>query len=56
MDTSVLPSPVLVVDTGALEANIAAADRWCRGTSKRIRPHVKAHRTPALALRQRGHG
>ena len=52
MDTSVLPSPVLVVDTGALEANIAAADRWCRGTSKRIRPHVKAHRTPALALRQ----
>ena len=52
MDTSVLPSPVLVVDTGALDANIAAADGWCRGTSKRIRPHVKAHRTPALALRQ----
>jgi D-serine deaminase-like pyridoxal phosphate-dependent protein len=52
MDVSVLPSPVLVVDMGAFEANVAAADRWCRGTSTTIRPHVKAHRTPALALRQ----
>jgi len=52
MDASVLPSPVLVVDMGAFEANVAAAERWCRGTGKKIRPHVKAHRTPALALRQ----
>ena len=52
MDASDLPSPVLVVDMGAFEANVAAAERWCRGTPKKIRPHVKAHRTPALALRQ----
>jgi D-serine deaminase-like pyridoxal phosphate-dependent protein len=52
MDASALPSPVLVVDMGAFEANVAAAERWCRGTPKTIRPHVKAHRTPALALRQ----
>jgi D-serine deaminase-like pyridoxal phosphate-dependent protein len=52
MDASVLPSPVLVVDMGAFEANVAAAERWCRGTPKKIRPHIKAHRTPALALRQ----
>src|SRR5262249_37436590 len=47
-----LESPALIVDMGAFNANIAAADDWCRGTSKRIRPHVKTHRTPALALRQ----
>src|SRR2546430_158911 len=52
MDAPVLPSPVLVVDMGAFGANVAAAERWCRGTPKTIRPHVKAHRTPALALRQ----
>src|SRR5215475_4908802 len=52
MDASALPSPVLVVDMGAFEANVAAAERWCHGTAKRIRPHVKAHRTPVLALRQ----
>ena len=52
MDASALPSPVLVVDMDAFEANVAAAERWCHGTPKKIRPHVKAHRTPALALRQ----
>src|SRR5215831_4286283 len=52
MDASALPSPVLIVDMGAFDANVAAAERWCRGTPKKIRPHVKAHRTPALALRQ----
>src|SRR5260221_14275857 len=47
-----LPSPALVVDVGRFEANVAAADDWFSGTGKTIRPHVKTHRPPALALRQ----
>jgi D-threonine aldolase len=52
MDDSQLPSPALVVDVAAFEANVAAADELLRGSSKRLRPHVKTHRTPTLALRQ----
>src|SRR5258707_12506959 len=47
-----LPSPALIVDLGRFEANVAAAEDWFSGTGKKIRPHVKTHRTPALALRQ----
>jgi D-serine deaminase-like pyridoxal phosphate-dependent protein len=52
MDITDLPSPALVVDLATFDANVAAIDQLFRGTSKRIRPHVKTHRTPALALRQ----
>src|SRR5262245_34762451 len=52
MDSFELPSPALVVEMAAFAQNVAAADRWCAGTGKRLRPHVKTHRTPALALRQ----
>jgi D-serine deaminase-like pyridoxal phosphate-dependent protein len=51
-DLPELPSPALVVDLGCFDANVAAADDWLSGTGKKIRPHVKTHRTPALALRQ----
>jgi D-serine deaminase-like pyridoxal phosphate-dependent protein len=51
-DHGELPSPALVVRMAAFEANLAAADALLRGSSKRLRPHVKTHRTPALALRQ----
>ncbi len=47
-----LPTPALIVDLGAFEANIAAAEAIVQGTGKRLRPHVKTHRTPGLALRQ----
>lgn len=52
MDMYALPSPALVVDMATFTANIEAADRMFRSAGKRIRPHVKTHRTPALALRQ----
>jgi D-serine deaminase-like pyridoxal phosphate-dependent protein len=52
MDGTGLPSPALVVDMAAFDANVAAADTLFRGAGKRLRPHVKTHRTPALALRQ----
>ena len=51
-DNGELPSPALIVREAAFEANVAAADELLHGSPKRIRPHVKTHRTPALALRQ----
>jgi D-serine deaminase-like pyridoxal phosphate-dependent protein len=45
-------APALVVDLAAFDANVTAADEWFRQSAKKIRPHVKTHRTPALALRQ----
>ncbi|MPY90165.1 MAG: metal-activated pyridoxal enzyme [Luteitalea sp.] len=47
-----LPTPALLVDEEIFEANIAAASALLRGTAKTLRPHVKTHRTPALARRQ----
>ena len=52
LDLGSLPSPALVVDLEAFDANVAAADAMLAGSSKSLRPHVKTHRTPALALRQ----
>lgn len=49
-----LPTPALVVDLEAFDANVAAAARLANQYGKRLRPHVKTHRTPALAQRQLG--
>lgn len=49
-----LPTPALVVDAAALERNLAEMARTLPGP--RCRPHVKAHKTTALAARQRAHG
>jgi D-serine deaminase-like pyridoxal phosphate-dependent protein len=49
-----LPSPALIVDLDAFEANIAAAADIVRGSGTHLRPHVKTHRTPGLAIRQLG--
>ena len=50
-----LPTPALVVDTGAFDHNLAAMATALPGA--RCRPHVKAHKTTALAREQaaRGH-
>ncbi len=49
-----LSTPALVVDAARLEANLAlmAATR----PGPRLRPHVKAHKSTALAARQAAHG
>src|SRR5260221_12461455 len=49
-----LPSPALIVDLDALEANVAAAADIVRSSGTTLRPHVKTHRTPGLAIRQLG--
>ncbi len=49
-----LPTPALVVDTDALDHNLATMASALPGAT--CRPHVKAHKTTALAERQRAHG
>jgi D-serine deaminase-like pyridoxal phosphate-dependent protein len=51
-----LPTPALVVDTGALARNLDTMTAALPGA--RLRPHVKAHKCTALAREQavRGHG
>ena len=49
-----LPTPALIVDGQRLESNLAVMSRALPGA--RLRPHVKAHKTTALAKRQRAHG
>jgi D-serine deaminase-like pyridoxal phosphate-dependent protein len=49
-----LATPALLVDLDAFDANVAAMDALLAASGKVLRPHVKTHRTPALALRQLG--
>jgi D-serine deaminase-like pyridoxal phosphate-dependent protein len=49
-----LPTPAIVVDGPRLESNLATMARALPGG--RLRPHVKAHKSTAIAKRQRDHG
>lgn len=49
-----LPTPALVVDAGRLETNLATMAAAHPGAA--LRPHVKAHKSTALAHRQAAHG
>lgn len=47
-----IPTPALIVELGAMERNIRRmADFFAESTCK-LRPHFKAHKTPAIARRQ----
>jgi len=47
-----LDTPALVVDAGVLEANIEAMHSFFRARDVKLRPHVNAHRCPAIAHKQ----
>ena len=47
-----IPTPALVVDLAAMERNIALMSEFFAGSGCSIRPHFKAHKTPAIARRQ----
>jgi D-serine deaminase-like pyridoxal phosphate-dependent protein len=47
-----VPTPALIVDLAALDRNIARMARFFADGACRLRPHVKAHKTPAIARRQ----
>lgn len=46
-----LPTPLLCLDVDALERNIEAMTAMCHAHGKQWRPHIKAHRCPAILER-----
>jgi D-serine deaminase-like pyridoxal phosphate-dependent protein len=51
-----LDTPALVLDVELVERNLAAMAELGRRLGKRLRPHVKTHKTPWLARLQLAHG
>ncbi|MGB2694026.1 MAG: DSD1 family PLP-dependent enzyme [Dehalococcoidia bacterium] len=47
-----IPTPALVVDLPTMERNIQRMAEFYAGGSCSVRPHFKAHKTPAIAKRQ----
>lgn len=47
-----IPTPALVVDVAAMDRNIERLAAFFRTGPCRLRPHVKAHKTPEIARRQ----
>jgi D-serine deaminase-like pyridoxal phosphate-dependent protein len=51
-----LPTPALIVDLEALEANVTKMADHCRQAKVGFRPHAKTHKCPAIAQRQMAAG
>lgn len=47
-----LPTPALVLDTGAMDRNIAAMAGFARSRGIALRPHAKTHKSADIARRQ----
>ena len=47
-----IPTPALLVDARAMERNIERMAAFFSGRRCKLRPHFKAHKTPAIARRQ----
>ena len=54
--TEQLDTPSLIVDVDALDHNIATVASFFENSAAKLRPHVEAHRTPAIAHKQPGSG
>jgi D-serine deaminase-like pyridoxal phosphate-dependent protein len=52
MNLHEIPTPALVVDLPAMERNIQRMAQFFAGRPCKLRPHFKAHKTPAIAWRQ----
>jgi len=50
--TDGIETPALLVDEEIFDENLRRADELARPAGKLLRPHVKTHRAPELALRQ----
>ncbi len=50
--TEELDTPSLIVDVDSLDHNIAAVASFFENNAAKLRPHVEAHRTPAIAHKQ----
>ena len=51
-----IETPVLVVDLGALEANLGRMAAAVSARGMRLRPHAKSHKCPPLAALQMARG
>jgi D-serine deaminase-like pyridoxal phosphate-dependent protein len=49
-------TPALLVDEARLEDNVRLMARLCRQHGKKLRPHIKTHKTVEIARRQRDNG
>jgi D-serine deaminase-like pyridoxal phosphate-dependent protein len=47
-----IPTPALVVDVNAMERNVRRMAEFFADSACKVRPHFKAHKTPAIARRQ----
>ncbi len=47
-----LDTPALLVDVGVMEKNLLWGQQKANSTGARLKPHIKTHRTPALAKKQ----
>src|SRR5262249_6278735 len=56
MRISQVPTPALLVDLDVFERNIERMHSFFEGRPCGVRPHVKAHKTPAIAAIQRDAG
>lgn len=52
MHISELDTPSVLVDLDVMERNLARMADYCARTGMRLRPHIKTHKIPELALRQ----
>jgi D-serine deaminase-like pyridoxal phosphate-dependent protein len=52
MRVSECETPVLLLDVDALDRNVARMGEFFRGKKAGLRPHVKVHKSPWLALKQ----
>jgi D-serine deaminase-like pyridoxal phosphate-dependent protein len=50
-----LPTPSMVADITAIDANLAKMDGFFSGSGSKLRPHFKSHKCVTLARRQMGH-
>ncbi len=51
-----LPTPCLLVEKSRLERNLRRMQQKAEANGVRLRPHIKTHKTPWIARRQRGLG
>jgi D-serine deaminase-like pyridoxal phosphate-dependent protein len=52
MPVADVPTPALLVDLDRMERNIAAWQAMADRNGVRLRPHIKTHKSPEIALRQ----
>ena len=47
-----IPTPALILDAAAMQANLERMAEFFREGGCKLRPHFKAHKTPEIARRQ----